>query len=82
MKRQLSIDDRVGIFLSRSDYLIISLLGVMKAGITYIPIDPNLPQERISYIVRDSGIKTLITHSEYKNVLKILKVGKYIWMRK
>ncbi|MEI6291288.1 MAG: amino acid adenylation domain-containing protein, partial [Chloroflexota bacterium] len=53
----------VGICLERSIDLIVSILGVLKAGAAYVPIDPAYPAERINYLLEDSDVKTLITSS-------------------
>ena len=54
----------VGISLNRSMEMIISMLGVLKAGGGFVPIDPNYPEERISFMVEDSGINVLISSSD------------------
>jgi amino acid adenylation domain-containing protein/non-ribosomal peptide synthase protein (TIGR01720 family) len=54
---------RVGIFQERSEALIVSLLAVLKAGGTYVPLDPAYPEERISYILEDSGISLVLTET-------------------
>ncbi|MFS1512188.1 amino acid adenylation domain-containing protein [Chengkuizengella sp. SCS-71B] len=56
-------NDRVAITIERSAYLIISVLGILKAGATYIPIDENYSSERISYILKDSQAEVWITQS-------------------
>jgi amino acid adenylation domain-containing protein len=56
--------DMVGIMLEREEYLIPCILGVLKAGGVYVPIDPGYPAERISYIIEDAKLKTLITRSK------------------
>lgn len=53
--------DIVGVFLPKSDVGIISLLAILKLGAVYLPIDINYPQERIDYLIKDSGLKLLIT---------------------
>ncbi|MBB6131864.1 AMP-binding protein, partial [Mucilaginibacter lappiensis] len=53
-------DDLVGILLERGEWMIISILAVLKAGGAYVPIDPDYPQERISYMLEDSGCKAVI----------------------
>ena len=63
----VELETKVGISLERSPELIISLLAIQKAGGTYIPLDPNYPQERIDYIIEDSKISILLTQTEYKN---------------
>jgi len=54
------LEDFIGVTLERSEWLIVSLLAVMKTGGVYIPIDPKYPAERISYIKEDSQCTLLI----------------------
>jgi amino acid adenylation domain-containing protein/non-ribosomal peptide synthase protein (TIGR01720 family) len=56
-------ETRVGIALERSVEMVVSLLAVLKAGGAYVPLDPDYPQERLAYMVQDSGIRFLITSS-------------------
>ena len=51
----------VGISLERSVEMVVALLGVLKSGGVYVPIDPNYPQERIDYILNDAQIPLLLT---------------------
>lgn len=57
----LQPDERVAVLMDRSERLIISLLGIMKAGGAYVPIDPAYPEDRIAYMLEDSGCKILLT---------------------
>jgi amino acid adenylation domain-containing protein/non-ribosomal peptide synthase protein (TIGR01720 family) len=57
----------VGIMISRSPTLLVSLLGVLKAGCAYVPIDPEYPAARIKYIAADSGMALLLTDDETAN---------------
>jgi amino acid adenylation domain-containing protein len=52
---------RVGICLERSIDMVASLLGVLKAGGAFVPFDPEHPQERLDYMIEDTGINVLIT---------------------
>jgi amino acid adenylation domain-containing protein len=52
--------DIIGVFLPKSENAIISLLAILKIGAVYLPIDMNYPQERIDYLINDSGIRILI----------------------
>ena len=63
--RKLGIgpDKLVGIFLERSIELVVSILGVMKSGGAYLPLDPIHPYERLSFMFQDAKIPVLITHS-------------------
>ncbi len=51
----------IGIALNRSERPIIAILGCLKAGAAYLPIDPTCPDERIRYIVGEAEIKVLLT---------------------
>ena len=53
----------VAIGVDRSLIMIISLLGILKAGGTYVPIDPNYPAARLAYLLDDCQAKILITQS-------------------
>ncbi|WP_442588338.1 amino acid adenylation domain-containing protein [Pedobacter sp. AW31-3R] len=57
-------DDLIGIKLTRNEWMVISILAVLKSGAAYVPIDPEYPQERIDYIVTDSKCKLLIDENE------------------
>ncbi|HAT9729820.1 TPA: amino acid adenylation domain-containing protein [Legionella pneumophila subsp. pneumophila] len=60
-------DDLVGISLSRSLEMVICILGILKSGGAYLPLDPNYPDERISYMLMDSKTNLLITDQEFIN---------------
>ena len=62
-------ETRVGICLERSEKMLIGLLGILKAGGTYIPLDPVFPQERLMFMVEDSGVNILITESVEKRYI-------------
>ena len=51
----------VGICVDRSLDLIVGLLGILKAGGSYIPLDPAYPSERLAFMLQDSQISTLLT---------------------
>jgi amino acid adenylation domain-containing protein len=51
----------VPIMMERSPAMIIGILAILKAGGAYLPIDPQYPEERIKYILKDSGAKILVT---------------------
>jgi amino acid adenylation domain-containing protein len=57
----------VGVFMGRSELLVICLFAILKSGGAYVPLDPGYPKERLSYIIEDSGIHILITSSEMRN---------------
>jgi amino acid adenylation domain-containing protein len=55
-------DSIVGIMVKRSVEMIIGILGILKAGGAYLPIDTEYPQERIDYMLKDSGARILLTN--------------------
>ncbi|WP_184190838.1 non-ribosomal peptide synthetase, partial [Chryseobacterium defluvii] len=55
----------VGVLTDRSSELIILLLGILRSGKSYIPIDPMLPKERIEYIIHHSQAPLIITEASF-----------------
>ncbi|WDM15554.1 amino acid adenylation domain-containing protein [Streptomyces lavenduligriseus] len=55
----------VGVCLTRSTQLLATILGILRAGAAYLPLDPNYPPQRIAYMVRDSGSTLVVTEGEY-----------------
>ena len=56
-------DARVGICAVRSLELVIGLLAIVKAGGAYVPLDPDYPEDRLAYMMQDSGIDLLLTQT-------------------
>ena len=56
-------EKRVGICMERGLEMVIGLLGILKAGGAYVALDPNYPAERLNFMVEDSSIAVLVTHS-------------------
>ncbi|MCK4608414.1 MAG: amino acid adenylation domain-containing protein, partial [Gammaproteobacteria bacterium] len=57
----------VAVCLERSNIMIVSLLGVLKSGCAYLPIDPDYPIARIQYILEDSKAGMILTQKKYAN---------------
>ncbi|MBA6120549.1 MULTISPECIES: non-ribosomal peptide synthetase [Pseudomonas] len=57
-------DVRVGLAMARSLDMVVGLLGILKAGGAYVPLDPEYPQDRLAYMIEDSGITLLLTQPE------------------
>ena len=53
-------DAPVGIWMDRSLDLVVGLLGVLKVGAAYLPMDPAYPTERLAFMLEDSGVKLLL----------------------
>jgi amino acid adenylation domain-containing protein len=56
-------DRLVGICVPRSVEMVVAVLGVMKAGAAYLPLDPSYPAERLAFMVEDAEIDVLVTAS-------------------
>ncbi|MGB3672583.1 MAG: amino acid adenylation domain-containing protein [Phormidesmis sp.] len=64
LRRQgVTAESAVGICLHRSTDMLVAILGVLKAGGAYVPIEPSHPVERISYILQDTQVRWVLTHS-------------------
>jgi amino acid adenylation domain-containing protein/thioester reductase-like protein len=57
-------EDRVALLLRRTSRVLIAMLGALKAGCAYIPLDPEYPEERINHILADSGAKYLLREAD------------------
>ena len=54
-----------GIMVERSLEMLIGILSILKAGGAYLPIDPKYPEDRIRYLLEDSGAKILLTQAKF-----------------
>lgn len=59
-ERKLGKETVIGILLDRSSEIIVSIMAILKAGYSYLPIDPAYPIDRIEYVLEDSRIELLI----------------------
>ncbi|MBP1998986.1 amino acid adenylation domain-containing protein [Paenibacillus shirakamiensis] len=62
IKEGLKTGDKAVISVKQDNELVLLMIGVIKAGGVYIPVDPNYPEERISFILKDSGAKFFISN--------------------
>jgi len=56
-------DQPVGILHARSTQMMVALLGILKAGGGYVPLDPEYPADRLDYMVENSGLRFVVTES-------------------
>ena len=63
-KKGVKPDDIIGITMERSFDMIIGILGILKSGGAYMPVDPDFPEERKKYLVEDSGMRIMLTHQK------------------
>ncbi len=68
-ERGLRKGDRVGIYFPKCVESVIAMLGIVKAGGVYVPLDPQAPADRICYIIANCGIRILITREDKRRGL-------------
>ncbi len=59
----------VGVLLDRSERTIVTLLGIVKAGAVYVPMDAEYPAERLEFMTQDSGCRLIVTTSAHADSL-------------
>ncbi|WNC02457.1 amino acid adenylation domain-containing protein [Streptomyces sp. CGMCC 4.7035] len=57
-------DDRVAVLMERGPLLLVALLGVLKAGSAYVPVDPGYPAERVKLLLADSRAKVVLVDEQ------------------
>src|SRR5436853_625374 len=70
--RELGVkpDARVGICADRGLEMIVAMLGILKAGSAYMPLDPGYPVERLKYMVADSAPVAVLTQAHLKGLVQ------------
>ena len=63
--------DIIGVYMNKTDFFIISILAIQKIGGAYLPMHPDYPIERVSYILNDSNSKLLISDNNNIDVNNI-----------
>lgn len=69
--QQLGIktEELVGICLPRSLEMVIGILGILKAGAAYVPLDPNYPAERLAFVLEDAQLQVILTQQQLSQKL-------------
>ena len=69
IEKGVGSDSLVGVFLERSPEMVMAVLGVLKTGAAYVPLDPAYPVERLKFLIQDASLLSLVTHSSLKDRL-------------
>ena len=69
----ISTESIVGIALPRSLEMVIGLLGILKSGAAYLPLDPEYPAERLRWMLEDSGVGLVLTLSRLRGALPVTR---------
>ncbi|MEH2412352.1 non-ribosomal peptide synthetase [Nostoc sp.] len=72
-------NELIGICLDRSLEMVVGVLGILKAGAAYLPLDPNHPQARMAFMLEDSQVKVLLTQQRLveflpKHIAKLVEL--------
>jgi amino acid adenylation domain-containing protein len=59
----------VGVFVERSAEMVMALLGVLKTGAAYVPLDPGYPVERLKFLIEDASLSSVVTQSSIQDRL-------------
>ncbi|MFT7185564.1 MAG: amino acid adenylation domain-containing protein [Pseudohongiellaceae bacterium] len=73
LEHQVNVGDRIGLCLDRSPNMLAALLGILKIGASYVPLDPDFPDDRLAYMIKDSGLQHLITQQSQVDHLPEVK---------
>ncbi|MBV8866583.1 MAG: amino acid adenylation domain-containing protein [Acidobacteriaceae bacterium] len=71
-------EDRVGIFMHRSTEMFVAMLGILKAGATYVPIDIDYPEERLKFLAEDAELRLVLTQMTVKAILPSIAPSVYV----
>ncbi|MEU6730467.1 amino acid adenylation domain-containing protein [Nonomuraea wenchangensis] len=74
-ERGVGRGDLAGVCLSRDEWLVPALIGVLKAGAAYVPLDPAYPAERLRFMAEDSGVSVVVTSAAQRDTASLTGAG-------
>ncbi len=79
IEKEIERGDRVGICLERSVEMIACIIGILKSGAAYVPLDPNYPAERLGMMKEDANLSLLITHEAFSDQFDMAAGDAILW---
>ena len=72
----------VGLCLPRSSAMVVAMLGILKAGLAYLPLDPSYPRERLAFMLQDAACPLLLAHAQVADVVQSLPLStaRLLWL--
>jgi amino acid adenylation domain-containing protein/FkbM family methyltransferase len=71
LQRKAKPGDRIGVLLDHSHHAILAIIGIIKARCVFVPIDPDYPQQRIYFILKDADLGLVITNTDYSEKITL-----------
>lgn len=71
-KRGIGVGHLVGVCLERSPEMVLGVLGILKSGAAYLPLDPNYPPDRLQHMLEDAAPQVILTQ---RSLLAVLPAG-------
>jgi len=72
---RVGVETLVAVCMERSLELVVAILGVLKAGAAYVPLDPQYPAERIAFILQDTRVSAIIAHEKLLGRIPVTTTG-------
>ena len=74
IEKGIQPDQLVGLLVERSAEMIIAMMGILKSGAAYLPLDPSYPRERIDYMLQDGEVSAVISQAKYQSIVEETRV--------
>src|SRR5215213_10270499 len=81
-RRGVGLETRVGVLMERSAEWIVALLGILKAGGVYVPLDGSYPTQRLRFMLEDAEVRLLLTESGQPEVVAAGEPAEVVYLDK
>ncbi|MGF6097386.1 amino acid adenylation domain-containing protein [Pseudomonas sp. 18175] len=80
IEQGVGAESRVAVIAERSPQMVVALLAVLKAGGAYVPIDPELPAERLAYLVQDCAAQWVVAQANLRQRVPLAASQACLWL--